>query len=296
MERHALDRRIALMVEEGVEFRCGVEIGRDVKWRALRVQHDAVVVCIGAGRPRPFEVPGAELDGVCLALDFLERQNRVVAGDLADAGALDARGQRVVILGGGDTGSDCLGTALRQGAASVTQIELMPAPPEARRADNPWPQWPLVFRTSSSQDEGGERAFALMTVAIEGEGGKVARLRAAAVELATEGGRPVPRPVPGSEVVHPCDRVIVAIGFAGPALDALAELRHLATPRGTIAVDRRFATGEPGVFAAGDAVRGASLIVWAIAEGREAARACDSYLRGGLTVVPTRGADAPFGP
>jgi glutamate synthase (NADPH/NADH) small chain len=295
LEKHVLDRRLALLVAEGVELRCGVRVGVDLAWADLRAAHDAVVVCVGAGRARELAVPGVELGGVCLAMDYLERQNRVVAGDLPDAGDLDARGKHVVILGGGDTGSDCLGTALRQGAASVRQIELLPAPPIERAAGNPWPRWPLVFRTSTSHAEGGERDFAIVTTRLEGDGGKLTRLHATRVEVATEGGRAVVRPRPDQPLAFPCELLIVAIGFVGPELAALGPLSDRRDPRGNLAVDARFATGEPGVFAAGDVVRGASLIVWAISNGREAARACDAYLRGGASLLPTRGADQPFG-
>jgi glutamate synthase (NADPH/NADH) small chain len=293
LDKAVLDRRLALMQAEGVAIRCGVAVGRDVPWATLRAEHDAVVLCVGAERARTLAVPGADLEGVVLAMRYLERQNRVVAGELASAGELDARGRHVVILGGGDTGSDCVGTAHRQGAASVRSIELVPAPPETRAVDNPWPRWPLVFRTSSSHKEGGEREFAIMTTRLEAEAGRVRRLHAVRVDPSA-GGAPVP--VPGGELVFDADLVVVAIGFVAPELAGFPEAAALAGPRGTIAVDGRFRTAEPGVFAAGDAVRGASLVVWAIANGREAARACDAYLRGGLPLVPTRGADAPFGP
>jgi glutamate synthase (NADPH) small chain len=226
-------------------------------------------------------VPGRELDGVVMAMDYLIEQNRVVAGLLpAPAPHLDASGRRVVILGGGDTGSDCYGTALRQGATHVRQIQLWPAPPTERAADNPWPEWPLVFRTSSSQEEGGERDFAIMTRRLIGQGGRVSALEAVRIDMVKgpDGRkRPVERPDGGLTI--PTDLVILAIGFAGPDLGAAAaELGLHLDQRGNVAVDASFATGADGVYCAGDAMRGASLIVWAIADGRKAARAIDRYL------------------
>lgn len=275
LEKEVLDRRLAQLTAEGVELRCGVTVGAAPTWDALRADHDAVVIAIGAGRPRELAVPGRELDGVVLAMDYLEDGNR-------RGGRLDVRGQRVIILGGGDTGSDCLGTALRQGAASVHQLELLPRPPDARRADNPWPTWPLVFRTSSSQEEGGERGFALRTTALRGDGGTLTTLCAERVDT-------------GEPVELPCDRLILALGFTGPVADTLtAQLGVALDRRGHLAIDARSATNVDGVFACGDAQRGASLIVWAIALGRECARHVDGYLRGGRSWLPARGLDQPF--
>ncbi len=296
LAKAVIDRRLAQLTAEGVEVRCGVHVGADPTWAALAADHDAVVLAIGAGRPRDLAVPGRELAGVMLAMDYLEDANRVVAGD-RPAAAHDVAGQRVIILGGGDTGSDCLGTALRQGAASVTQIELLPTPPEARAADNPWPTWPLVFRTSSSQEEGGERGFALRTTELVGVDGRLTAVRAERLAAApgTAGRHPGELFATGATVELPCDRLILALGFTGPAVGALTtELGVGLTARGTIAVDAGYATAAPGVFACGDAHHGASLIVWAIAHGREAARAVDSYLRGDASYLPARGQDQPF--
>jgi glutamate synthase (NADPH/NADH) small chain len=226
-------------------------------------------------------------------MDYLERQNRAGAGDpLPAAPDLEAGGKRVAILGGGDTGSDCLGTALRQGARSVTQIELMPRPPEARAASNQWPQWPLVFRTSSSQEEGGERDFALLTKEFVGSGGKLEAIRAVRVEA--EGGRL--REVAGSATTTPVELALIACGYLGPdAAPIAAELGVELDARGNLAVGPDFATSVPGVFAAGDAQRGQSLIVWAISDGREAARSIDLGLRQGAdTRLPSRGHDLPY--
>ncbi len=282
MEKSVIDRRLAILEAEGIEFRCGVRVGQDPTWTQLRADHDAVVIATGAMRPRDLDVPGRDLDGVIVAMDFLTAQNRVVGGERATT-PYDMRGKRVVILGGGDTGSDCLGTALRQGAANVTQIELMPALPTERGAANPWPAWPLVFRTSSSQEEGGERAFAFRTTRLEGDGDTLTALVGERVDA------------PGIEVRMPIEVLILALGFTGPdAGDLVSQLGVELDPRGNIVVDARYATSVPGVYAGGDAHRGASLIVWAIAEGRELARSIDAQLRGAPSLLPVRGQDQPF--
>jgi glutamate synthase (NADPH/NADH) small chain len=298
MEKWVLDRRLELLRAEGIEFRTGVRVGQDVGWRDLREQHDALLVCVGAQKHRDLEVPGRDLAGICFAMDYLRQQNRVVAGDVIDpALRLDAAGKRVVILGGGDTGSDCLGTALRQGAREVRQAQLWPAPPAGRSAHNPWPQWPHVFRISSSQEEGGQRDWAMMTRQLHGDGGRLGRLEAVRIEIqqGTAGKRPVP--IAGSEFTLPVDLLILAIGFAGPEIEeAVTDLGIAIDRRGNVAVDSRYQTSVPGVFAAGDSMRGASLIVWAIADGREAAHHVDAYLRHGEDAwLPTRGADCAFG-
>jgi glutamate synthase (NADPH/NADH) small chain len=211
-------------------------------------------------------------------MDFLTAQNEVVSG-VRPHSPIDVRGQHVIILGGGDTGSDCLGTALRQGAASVRQIELMPQPPDTRPAANPWPTWPFVFRTSSSQEEGGDRQFAFRTTRLEGDSTqrKLVALHGVQVELVD--GKLVD--VPGSDIRLPCDALILALGFVGPDATPLVEQLGVALDaRKNVVVDKQFATNVKGVFCAGDAHRGASLIVWAIAEGRDTARAVDEYLRG----------------
>jgi glutamate synthase (NADPH) small chain len=296
LEKWVIDRRLAVLEEEGVLFRTGVDVGREPSFEALRASHDALVLAVGAQRPRELEVPGRELHGVVLAMDFLETQNRRLAGQLVPVDAPTAHGKRVIILGGGDTGSDCLGTALRQQATEVRQIELLPMPPRERGGNNPWPQWPLVFRTSSSQEEGGERAFGLMTQRLKGENGRLAALDAVQVELAREptgAWRFVE--VPGSEVTYPVDMVVLAMGFVGPETGTLVQQLGLALDgRGNIRVDSAFATSAPGIFAAGDASRGASLIVWAISDGREAARAADAFLMGQPSRLPTRGVHQPF--
>ena len=296
LEKAVLDRRLALMEAEGIVFRTGEDASVTPGWRALREQYDGVVLALGARKARELDVPGRELSGVLQAMDYLEHQNRVVTAGAAPDARLEAQGKRVIILGGGDTGSDCLGTALRQGAASVMQVELLPAPPQVRAKENPWPRWPLVFRTSTSQEEGGERAFAMMTKRLEGEDGQLKRLHAVRVEVQREPGGAVKLvEVPGSEQVFEVDLLVLAMGFTGPNTDRLAEELGVAlSPRGTVRVDAKFATTAAGVYCAGDASRGASLIVWALADGREAARALDSWLSGTTSALPTRGQDCAF--
>ncbi|MCA9666924.1 MAG: glutamate synthase subunit beta [Myxococcales bacterium] len=299
LEKQVLDRRLALMRQAGVEIVCGVRAGEHEGWDALRARHDALLIATGAERARELDVPGArELDGVTLAMPYLTQQNRLVAGAELGPGErrIDAHAKRVVILGGGDTGSDCLGTALRQGAASVQQIELLPQPPATRAASNPWPRWPLIFRTSSSQAEGGARDFGVLTKRLVGDdAGNLVALEAVRVTLddgqlqEIEGADPLRIDV---------DLLILALGFLGPRSEALVEQLGVALDaRGNVAVDAHYATNVDGVFCAGDAHRGASLIVWAIAEGREAARGVDRYLRRGKpSRLPTRGRDDSFEP
>ena len=288
IEKSVVDRRLAILESQGIEFRCGVMVGRDPTWLQLRAEYDAVVVAIGAQLPRDLDIPGRELDGVEFAMDYLVEQNRLHGGELTH-GSLDVRGKRVVVLGGGDTGSDCLGTAHRQRAAQVSQIELLPTPPELRASNNPWPAWPSVFRTSSSQEEGGERGFAFRTTRLSGNG-RIQTLHGVRVEYVN--GRLVDL---AGEVTLPVDTLVLALGFVGPDTTTIVEqLGIQLDPRGNIAADSRGATNIEGIYCAGDAHRGASLIVWAIAEGREIARAVDSKLRGGGSGIPAIGQDLPF--
>jgi glutamate synthase (NADPH/NADH) small chain len=281
MEKSLIDRRVAQMEAEGARFTTGVHVGVDVTLEALRGAHDAVVLAIGATEARELPIEGRSLDGVHLAMEFLPQQNRVVAGDRVETQIL-ATGKKVVILGGGDTGSDCLGTALRQGAASVVQIELMPEPPEERTDDMPWPEWPMILRTSSSQEEGGEREWSILTKRFVGEHGKLTALEAVRVEWETrEGGRRELREVEGSELTIEADLCLLAMGFVGPERSLPASIGATLGPRGAIEADTdRYMTSVDGVFACGDARRGQSLVVWAIWEGRQAARAVDLHLMG----------------
>lgn len=278
LEKVHIDRRLEQMRAEGTRFRAGVEVGRDVTWAQLQARYDAIVVATGATVPRQPSVQGLELEGVHVAMDYLHQANAVVAGKDVP-GQITAEGKHVVIIGGGDTGSDCLGTALRQGAASVTTLAIGKRPPQERPAHQPWPTDPVVFEVSSSHEEGGEREYLASTVAFVGdESGRVQRLRLATTEYLPDGRR-VPRP--GTEREIPADLVLIAMGFTGPETETVADQLGVAlTERGLVARSEDFATDVPGVFVAGDAGRGQSLVVWAIAEGRAAAAAVDAYLSG----------------
>jgi glutamate synthase (NADPH/NADH) small chain len=286
MEKRFLDRRLEQMRAEGTEFVCGVEVGRR-EAPSVRASSDAVVLAVGATVARELPIPGRELAGIHQAMEFLPLANRAVdAADPGHATPITAAGKRVVIIGGGDTGADCLGTVHRQGAVSVHQFEIMPRPPEVRDPSTPWPTWPLMFRTSSAHEEGGERVFAVNTVEFAGdEAGRVRGLRACEVELSVVDGRPRFDPVEGTEFELPCELVLLALGFSGPE-PALAEAFGVALgPRGTIGRSPSYETDVPGIFVCGDAGRGQSLIVWAIAEGRSAAAAVDRHLSGD-TLLP----------
>jgi glutamate synthase (NADPH/NADH) small chain len=283
LEKRLLDRRLALMAEEGVVFRAGLNIGVDVPVAALRRDFDAVVLCGGATAPRDLSIPGRELSGIHFAVDYLTQQNRRCEGDeVAGSGLISAEGKDVVIIGGGDTGADCLGTAHRQGARSVSQFELLPRPPESRPSDNPWPLWPTIFRTSAAHEEGGERIYSVSTERFVGnDRGGVAALQAVKVEMVREGGRMRFVQTPDSTFDVQADLVLLAMGFVGPERGSLlSDLAVKMTDRGTVWRDVNWMTSVPGVFAAGDMQRGQSLIVWAIADGRSAAKGVDAYLMG----------------
>ncbi len=286
MEKRHIERRLGQMRAEGTEFRTNVEVGVDVTGDDLRADFDAVVLAAGATAWRDLNIPGRENAGVYQAMEYLPGANRVQQGDLGSA-PIDAAGKRVVIIGGGDTGADCLGTAHRQGAASVHQFEIMPRPPDARADSTPWPTWPLVYRTSSAHEEGGERVYAVNTLEFVGDGaGNLTGLRAVEVRSEVVDGRPSFVPVEGTEFELPCDLVFLAMGFVGPEKGGLIDqLGVELDPRGNVARDNEWATNVPGVFVAGDMGRGQSLIVWAIAEGRSAAAAVDTHLMG-ETLLP----------
>jgi len=281
MEKRHLNRRIAQMREEGTKFRTEVEVGVDVTADALRDRYDAIVLAVGATAARDLPVPGRELVGIHQAMEYLPYANKVQEGDYTSA-PIDASGKHVVIIGGGDTGADCLGTAHRQGAASVIQLEIMPQPPDTRPGSTPWPTWPLIHRVSSAHEEGGERVYAVNTTEFLGdEHGNVRALKL--VEAKMVDGKF--EPVPGSERELRADLVFLAMGFVGPEQGPLVEQFGLALdPRGNIARAADYMTNVDGVFVAGDAGRGQSLIVWAIAEGRAAAAAVDRYLTGSTTL------------
>ncbi len=282
MEKIHLDLRLAQMRDEGTRFRPGVSVGVDVTGHDLRKKYDAVVLAVGATAARELDVPGRELAGIHQAMEYLPFANRVQEGDLAVT-PISAAGRHVVILGGGDTGADCLGTALRQGAASVTQLEIMPQPPAARLDSQPWPTYPMVYRTSSAHEEGGTRMFALSTNRfLSGPDGRVRALEL--IQVALVDGRF--EEVPDSSHELAADLVLLAMGFTGPEQgDLLTQLGVDLDGRGLVGRDATFATNVDGVFVAGDAGRGQSLIVWAIAEGRACAAAVDQWLTG-LTNLP----------
>jgi glutamate synthase (NADPH/NADH) small chain len=282
MEKWVIDRRIDLLEAEGITFETGYDIGSDVAAAQLRERFDAVVLAVGADRPREIDVPGRELQGIHIAMDYLVQQNRRVAGERVHARPeITARGRKVIIIGGGDTGADCLGNVIREQCTDVQQLYIYPQPPDTRPEGNPWPQWPLILRTYPAHDEGGSREFGLMVTSFEGENGAVRSIRAARVEARRENGNRTFVPIPGEAVHLDADLVLIAIGYEGATRSTLLdELAVTFDHAGNVAVDQSFACATPGVFAAGDAVRGASLIVWAIADGRAAARSCDAYLTG----------------
>ena len=292
MEKRHLDRRLAQMEAEGTEFRAGVDVGADVTASELRDQFDAVVLACGATAWRELPIPGRELRGVYQAMEYLPLANRVQEGDL-DSTPISAEGKRVVIIGGGDTGADCLGTAHRQRAASIRQFEIMPRPPDERPDSNPWPTWPMIYRVSSAHEEGGERDYAINTTEFIGDGdGNLAALATIRVEQTFTDGRMSFDPVPGTEEEIGAELVLLAMGFVGPERGPLIEQFGVELdPRGNVARDRRWATSEPGVYVCGDMGRGQSLIVWAIAEGRACAAAVDADLTGSTelpsVVTPT---------
>jgi glutamate synthase (NADPH/NADH) small chain len=280
MEKHHLDRRLAQMEAEGTEFRTNTEVGVDFSVEDLRADYDAVVLAGGAGQWRDLPIPGRENTGVIQAMEFLPGANKVVEGDI-DAPPISAAGKHVVVIGGGDTGADCLGTSLRQGAASVQQFEIMPRPSDDRPEANPWPTWPMIYRVSSAHEEGGERQFAINTEQFLSENGQVTGLRTHQVEQVFAEGRMSFEPVPGTEKDFPADLVLLAMGFTGPEQSPLlTELGVALDTRGNVARDENFATNVDGVFVCGDMGRGQSLIVWAIAEGRSTAHAVDVFLMG----------------
>ena len=283
MEKRFLDRRLDIMEAEGVLFRTGVNVGVDVSAAELRNRNDALLLAGGAGWPRDLKVPGRELKGIHFAMEYLTQQNRRNEGEtIPDAEAITATGKHVVIIGGGDTGADCLGTAHRQGAAAVSQFELLPRPPEERASDNPWPTWPNIFRVSAAHEEGGDRVYSVSTERFTGtEDGRVARLHGRQVEMVRVDGRLSFEPVPDTEFEQKVDLVLLAMGFLGPERPGmLEELDVRLTGRGNVWRDENWMTSVPSVFTAGDMQRGQSLIVWAIAEGRSAARGIDAWLMG----------------
>ena len=283
MEKRVLDRRLGQLEAEGVKFVVNAHVGVNVSVEELRKHFDAILLAGGASASRDLPIPGRELKGIHFAMEYLPLQNRRCEGDdIPDERFITASGKRVVIIGGGDTGADCLGTVHRQGARSVHQLEILPCPPDQRAPDNPWPQWPNIYRVSSAHEEGGERLYAVSTKRFIGdERGRVSALEAAQVEITRDNGRTAFKEIPGTEFSLPCELVLLAMGFLGPERPGmLADLGVKLTERGNVWRDEDWMTSVPGVFTAGDMQRGQSLIVWAIAEGRSAARGVDLSLMG----------------
>ncbi|API58408.1 glutamate synthase [Tardibacter chloracetimidivorans] len=292
MEKHLINRRAQQMEAEGVEFRTSVEVGVMVSMDSLRENYDAVVLAGGAEHPRPLEIPGSELSGVRFAMEFLTQQNKRVAGDdevrAAPRGSITATGKHVVVIGGGDTGSDCVGTSNRQGAASVTQLEIMPRPPAKENKTLTWPDWPLKLRTSSSHEEGCERDWAVVTKRAIGSNGKIEALECVRIEwVKSDDGRMEMKEIPGSEFQLKADLVLLAMGFLGPRKAGMIEQSGVGLdPRGNVAANVvDYKSSVSGVFSCGDMRRGQSLVVWAIREGRQCAHAVDKFLMGS-SVLP----------
>jgi glutamate synthase (NADPH/NADH) small chain len=281
LEKEVIELRLHQMRAEGVVFETGIEVGRDLHIQQLRDEFDAVLLAGGAQVARELRVAGRELGGVHLAMEYLVQQNRRVAGDVVPAeGSITAEGRRVVVIGGGDTGSDCVGTCHRQGATEVFQFELLPQPPKDRAESTPWPHWPMKLRTSHAHEEGGHRDWSVSTTKLEGANGRVQRLHAVRVELEQGPNGPKFVEMAGSEFTLDVDLVLLAMGFTGvPQGGLLGDLGVTIGPRGAVSTDAHYRTNIPGVFAAGDMRRGASLIVWAIREGRDAAASIDRHLR-----------------
>jgi glutamate synthase (NADPH/NADH) small chain len=277
MEKSILDRRIAQMVREGTRFRTGINVGVDVTAATLKTKYDAVVLAVGSTQARDLNIPGRELKGIYQAMEYLPWGNKYALNEISES-PINAQGKNVVILGGGDTGADCLGTAIRQGAQSITQIEIMPRPTDERPSTQPWPMYPMIYRVSSAHEEAGERLYSISTENFVGDGdGKLAALKI--VETKFVSGKF--EKIPGTEREIPADLVFLAMGFTGPEQNELiSSLNVEIDQRGNIARDENFATSKEGIFVCGDAGRGQSLIVWAIAEGRSAAAAVDKYLVG----------------
>jgi glutamate synthase (NADPH/NADH) small chain len=295
LEKKIVDRRIQLMKAEGIEFVLNADVGGNVKVDDLRRDYDATVLCIGSTAPRDLPIPGRDLKGIHFAMDYLPLQNKRNQGDqIPDDRFITASGKHVIILGGGDTGADCLGTAQRQGAKSIKQFEIMPRPPESRVQDMPWPNWPMIYRVSTAHEEaavafGGDvRDFAINSKSFAGENGVVKKLRGVRVQWEMQGSRPVKmKEIPGAELEMDCDLCLLALGFVHPEKKGpIEQLGLKLDARGNVQCDENYATSVPGVFAAGDARRGQSLIVWAISEGRQAAAAVDAFLMGRTDLGP----------
>ena len=280
LEKWVIDRRITLMEEEGVRFSPQTEIGINIQAAEILKEYDAVVLSIGAQQPRALNIPGSSLKGVHFAMDFLGKQNQVIGGEAA-TNPISAKGKKVLVIGGGDTGSDCIGTSRRHGASQVTQLELLPKPPIKRTTANPWPEWPMTLRTSSSHEEGAERLFAVLTKEFVGnEKGELTGMVLVDIEWKEAGGRMTYEVIEGTERTLPCDLAFLAIGYVGPGQQNLLSDFGVELLENQLPKSKNYVSTNPKVFLAGDMRRGQSLVVWAISEGREAAVMVDEYLMG----------------
>ncbi|MGB4293083.1 MAG: glutamate synthase subunit beta [Bacteroidales bacterium] len=280
LSKVTIDRRLKIIIQEGVELRTGTEVGKDIPGRVLLNSYDAICIAIGSAQPRDLKIEGRNLKGIYFAMDYLTQQNLVNDGEIIPSqDRITAEGRKVIILGGGDTGSDCVGTAIRQKALSVTQIEILPKPPLKRTPDNPWPFFAKTLKTSTSHEEGCERLWSISTIRFIGEKGQLTGIEVEDVEWEKSGGKMAIKPLPGTRRIIPADMVVLALGFVHPVLEGLVkELGLELDDRNNIKTDRNFHTSVHGVFAAGDAVTGASLVVNAIAAGRKAAEAINEFL------------------
>jgi glutamate synthase (NADPH/NADH) small chain len=291
LDKSVVERRVKLLEAEGVTFRTGVSVGKDVEADKLVKDYDAVVLAVGSTVPRDLKVEGRELAGVHFAMEFLTASTKALLG--GNKPAISAAGKNVIVIGGGDTGTDCVGTSIRQGARSVTQLEILPRPPDTRAADNPWPQWPKIYKMDYGQEEAAAlwgadpRQYLVNTRRLLGEGGQVKTIETVGIDwIHTPGGRPEMTEVPETDMSLPADLVLIAMGFVGPEPALPTAFGCKLDHRGNIVHDEDYMTTAPGVFSAGDCSRGQSLVVWAINEGRNAARAVDKYLMFGESVLP----------
>lgn len=280
LEKWVIDRRIELMHEEGVIFATNTEIGKTIQADEILKNFDAVVLSTGAQQPRSLNIKGDKLKGVHFAMEFLGKQNQVIGNEICE-NPISAKGKHVIVIGGGDTGSDCIGTSNRHGAISITQLELLPKPPKQRTVLNPWPEWPMTLRTSSSHEEGAERMFSILTKEFTGnDAGEVTGLTLVDIEWKEKGGRMTFEEIPGTERTVPCDLAFIAIGYMGPAQNGLLKAFGAETMENSLPKSKNYQSTNSKVFLAGDMRRGQSLVVWAISEGREAAVKVDEYLMG----------------
>ncbi len=284
LEKWVIERRITILEEEGIRFKTNAEVGKNINPEALKDDYDAIVICTGATVPRDLPIPGRELKGIHYAMNFLTMQNKVVSGDEVEQ--ILATGKNVVVIGGGDTGSDCIGTSHRQNAASVLQLELMPKPPLNRGEHDPWPLWPMTLRTSSSHEEGGERKWGVLTKEFIGNESGLTHIKLVDIEWVNQGGRQSMQEIEGTERDVPCELALLAIGFTQPEHGLLESFGVERSPRGVIEA-KKYQTNVEKIFAAGDSRRGQSLVVWAMSEGREAAREVDKFLMG-RTELPAK--------